>query len=621
MKRLTVVLSVVLILSLLLGGCTQPGPVVDEEAEARIAELQAELERAREEAVSEEELAALEAELEAVRAEAEAARAETEAEAPVTTYPRSETLYTSGTQWGPPSTWNPLVTWGYATGTLGLCYETLYLFDPLTGDYIPWLAESGAWTADNVYELRLREGILWQDGETFDADDVVFTFELGQMEAVYYNPLWNWLDSAEAVDAYTVRFTFDEPLYQEWGNLLYSMAMLPEHLWAERSEEEVATGVNENPVGTGPYVYGTHAQDRMVWQKNPTWWATDILGLDVAPTRIVDIVNGSNNVALGQVLQGGLDLSNNFLPGVATLIEGGYGVQTYYPEPPYMIGANTAWLVMNNNRAPMDDPAFRRAMAHAIDVDQIVRVVYGNIVEAANPTGLLPIWDQFVDEAVVEELGFSYNPDTASQILADAGYADVNGDGFLETPEGDPISLSIIVPNGWTDWMESIRVIAEGAQAIGINLQTQFPDYGGYADARNSGEYDMAISNEAQMSNTVWTYYDWVFQSPVRDTMTNGNYSRYDNPEVFDLVEALDRTPVDDIAGMQEIISEIQRIQLTDMPLIPLWYNGLWAQYSDAVWTNWPTSEAGTPDYLPATWRGYWNMGSILMLTEIELAE
>lgn len=535
-------------------------------------------------------------------------------------YERSETLYTSGTQWGPPTSWNPMVTWGYATGTLGLCYETLFLYDPLMDEYVPWLAEGGEWVSDDVYQLTLREGIAWQDGEAFNAEDVVFTFELGQMPSVYYSPLWDWLESAEQVDDYTIEFTFDQPLYQEWGNILYTMAMVPEHLWADKTEEEVTTGANENPVCTGPYTYETHSQDRMVWAKNDGWWATDLMDLDVAPTRIVDIVNSSNNVALGLVLQGQLDLSNNFLPGVATLVDGGYGIQTYYPEAPYMIGANTAWLVMNNTVAPMDDPAFRRAMAYAVNVDQIVEVVYGNIVQAANPTGLLPIWDEYVDQDVVDELGFSYDPEQAQQILADAGYVDVDGDGFVETPDGEPIELSIIVPFGWTDWMEAIRVVSSSAQAVGVNLEPEFPDYSGYVDARNSGAYDMAISNEAQMSNTVWTYYDWVFQEPVQETMTSGNYQRYDNQEVFDLVVQLDQTPVEDKDAMREIISEIQRIQLTDMPIVPLWYNGLWGQYNDSVWTNWPTAAEDTPHYLPATWRGYWNMGAILMLAELEPA-
>lgn len=611
-KKLTLLIGLVVVAAVVLVGCTSAAPeTVVETVERTVVETRVVTE------VEEVEVTRVVTEEVEVVVEA---TAEAPAEAP-TTYERSETLYTSGTQWGPPSSWNPMNTGGYAMGTFGLCYEPLFLYDPLTDEYVPWLAESGEWTSDNVYTLSVREGVNWSDGEPFDASDVVFTFELGQIDGVYYQPLWDWLDSAEQVDDYTVEFTFSEPLYQEWGNLLYSMAMLPQHVWENKTDEEVATGANENPMGTGAYLYDTHAQDRMVWVKNPDWWAIDGFGIEVAPNRIVDIVNSSNNVALGLVLQGQLDLSNNFLPGIATLVDGGYGIQTYYPEAPYMLSANTAWLLMNNDTPPMDDPAFRRAMAYAVDVSQIVEVVYGNIVQASNPTGLLPIWDRFVDQDVVDELGFSYDPDQARAILAEAGYVDTDGDGFLEMPDGSPIELSIIVPNGWTDWMESIRIISNGAQEVGINLQPEFPDYGGYADARNTGTYEMAISNEAQMSNTVWTYYDWVFQSPLQDTMTNGNYSRYDNQEVFDLVVQLDQTPVDDVEAMQEIISQIQRIQLTDMPLIPLWYNGLWSQHTSSAWTNWPTAAEDTPNHLPATWRGYWNMGSILMLAELEPAE
>ena len=52
-------------------------------------------------------------------------------------YPRHETLYTSGTQWGPPSNWNPIMNWAYVPGTIGLVYETLFLYDPLVDEYIP----------------------------------------------------------------------------------------------------------------------------------------------------------------------------------------------------------------------------------------------------------------------------------------------------------------------------------------------------------------------------------------------------------------------------------------------------------------------------------------------------
>ncbi len=598
MKRSTIILSLIIAFSMLLTACqaaaTTAAPVMEEASEAPT-----------------------------VAAPPTTTPTEAPSAAPTVEYARNETLYTSGTQWGPPSNWNPIMTWAYATGTLGLCYETLFLYDPLADEFMPWLAESGGWTSDTVYEVKLRQGITWSDGEPLTAEDVAFSFELGKFPSVPYSTLWNWLQSAEVVDDYTVRFTFSSANYQEWASLLYQTAIVPKHLWEGRTEEEVSTGANENPVGSGPYLYDTYSEDRMVWVKNDNWWATKLLGLDVKPKRIVDIVNSSNNVALGMVLQGQLDLSNNFLPGVASLRDPGrgYGVQTYYPEAPYMLSANTAWLVLNTTKPPMDDPAFRKGLASSIDVSKIVNVVYGNIVQASSPTGLLPNWDKYVDQDVVGQLGFSYDPDKAKSILAQAGYKDVDGDGFLEAPDGSQIKLSIIVPNGWTDWMESIRVIADSAQAVGINLTPDFPDYNALVDARNSGNFDMVINNDKQISNTPWTYYDYVFRLPILDTQTTTNFGRYENTEAWDLVQQLDQTPVDDVEGMKAITSQLQKIQLTDLPIIPLWYNGMWAQTSNAVWTNWPSSEEGSNHYTPSTWRGYWNMTAILMLTELEPAQ
>ena len=78
----------------------------------------------------------------------------TTATAKDTALPRNGTLYTSGTAWGPFTNFNPLRS-GYATGVLGLLYETLFRYDPLKDKFIPWLATSGRW-AGTTYVLNVR---------------------------------------------------------------------------------------------------------------------------------------------------------------------------------------------------------------------------------------------------------------------------------------------------------------------------------------------------------------------------------------------------------------------------------------------------------------------------------
>ncbi|MFD0664229.1 ABC transporter substrate-binding protein [Thermocatellispora tengchongensis] len=485
----------------------------------------------------------------------------------------------------------------------------------------PWLAESGSWTGDKEYTLKLRQGVTWSDGKPLVADDVVYTFELGKMETIPYHPLWEFLEKVEAVDPATVKFTFKEANYQQFANHLYSRAIVPKHVWDGRSEKEVLDGLNEKPVGTGPYAYHSHDQDRMVWVKRDGWWATKALNLDVKPKYIVDIVNGSNEVALGLLLQNGLDLSNNFLPGIANLVNGNFGIKTYYSKPPYMLSANTAWLVPNTTRKPMDDPEFRKALAHSIDLKTIVEKVYGNLVLPASPTGLLPQWDKFVDKSVVSSQGFTYDEAKAKKLLADAGYRDRDGDGLVENKDGSKIELELAVPNGWTDWMESIRVISASAKKAGINVEPVFPEYPKLVSDRSSGDFDLMINNERQLSNTPWLYYDYLFRLPVQKQQNTVNFGRYENERAWELTQDLDRTKVEDVEGMAKITSELQKIHLDEMPVIPLWYNGLWSQTTSTAWKNWPSAEGSAPKNPPTLWRNWIELGGIYTLTNLQPAQ
>ncbi len=167
-----------------------------------------------------------------------------------------------------------------------------------------------------------------------------------------------------------------------------------------------------------------------------------------------------------------------------------------------MLSANTAVLFLNTTMKPMDDAAFRRALAFAIDVPSIINVAYAQLVKAASPSGLLPVLDKYVDQDVMAELGYSFDTAEAKQMLADAGYVDIDGDGFVETPDGEKIELEVTCPSGWTDWMAAIDIIASSAQAAGINLTSAYPDYGAWNTALMGGTFSMTLNNWASMSNT-----------------------------------------------------------------------------------------------------------------------
>ena len=214
--------------------------------------------------------------------------------------------------------------------------------------------------------------------------------------------------------------------------------------------------------------------------------------------------------------------------------------------------------------------------------------------------------------------GFSYNPARAKAILAAAGYKDVNNDGYVENKDGSKIDLQIIVPNGWSDWMTSIQVIAQSAKAVGIKLTPGFPEYGTLVDDRGHAKYDLLLGNDRQYSNTPWTYYQYIFQLPILENQVNTNYERYSNATAWNLTRQLDKTPSTNPVAYKATMSKLQKIFLQDLPAIPLWYNGMWSMVNTQYWTGWPSATSN--QYTPSSWRNYWQMTSIDMLSHLKSA-
>jgi peptide/nickel transport system substrate-binding protein len=465
--------------------------------------------------------------------------------------------------------------------------------------------------------------VTWNDGKPFTGADVKFTFETGKLEGSQYSTMWKTGLTGITVKGNVVSFNFKgTPNYQDWDTNMYSIPIVPRHIWSSYSATEITTGNTDDVakmVGTGPFKYGAGkgTSGTLQWNRRVGWWATKALGMRMPMQYIVDIHNTSNTASLQNFLQGNIDLSNNFFPGVDKVIGG--KIQTYYTKAPYMLSANTAWLVPNTTHKPLNDKVFRRALATSINVNRIVTADYGNIVAKANPTGLLPVWNKWIDQAQAKKLGFSFSIARAKTLLAGAGYKDSNGDGFVENKDGSAINLRLIVPNGWSDWMTAIQIIADSAKDAGIKITPAYPDYNGLVDERNSGKFDLVINNDKQIGNTPYTYYDYLFHLPIADQQTFANFARFTEAGAtpWAMTLALNKVPPTNAVKAKKIHSRIQKVILEDLPAIPLWYNGMWSQYNTSVWTNFP--RAGTNrQFTPSVWNGYLNMTGIDALANLK---
>ena len=528
----------------------------------------------------------------------------------------------SGSQWAPYGDVNPAKTWDYSTGTVGLAYETTFRFNPLNGEFIPWLATGGNWRTKNVVRHEHPTRCEVQRRQDADADGC----------EVQLRP-------AEDADASAERAVGLDGAAERQGGRehrgvhvrgqarLPAVRLLPVQRrdrpaarLRQYSTTDLTTGNldADKVVGTGPYAYQSGASSTsqtFVWQRRNDWWATKALGLRPAPRYVVDIHNTSNTAAFANFQAGNIDLFNNFAPRSA--IRGKF--KTFYNKAPYHLGANTTWLFPNTTKKPLNDPQFRRALAYSINMNQILDKAYQGLVDKASPTGLLPIWSKWVDKKVVAKYGFSYSLARAKSTLAAAGYKDSDGDGYVENKDGSDISLTIRCPNGWSDWMIAIQVVAESAKAAGIKITPGYPDYGTLVDDRGHARYDLVLANDRQYSNTPWTYYQYIFQLPILDNQTTVNYERFPSTKAWNLTQLLDKTPTSNAKAYQAVMSKLQTVFLQNLPAIPLWYNGMWAMFNTTHWTNWPSATGNRAT--PTAWNNYWQMTSIDMLTNLKPAK
>ncbi len=536
-------------------------------------------------------------------------------------YPRSQTLYVGGFQWGPPSSFNPLAitpAWPI-TGNVNLIYEALFGYDLLDGSLKGILGKSYT-IGDGRMEIVLNENTRWQDGRALTADDVVYSFELHWKYATTYSSALNYFTEIRRIDDHRIEFLLNPDNYNPLivRDIIASVQILPEAVISVLEKEafekvaaeagtapsnaDVLTKIREfkndkKPVGSGPYTLETYSDNQIVLKRVDNYWGDELHGgKSAVPLFIIHQAYESND-KFNQALQDGkLDISQTFCPKIWEMFSSGVG--TWYAKEPYYIPGIIPALLMSVTKKPFSDVNFRRAVAHAIDYEKIrTEAMYG-YSPALKPGLIMPFGaeKEYFSEADAASYGSMYNPDKARRILKKAGYR-WGADSMLiiTNPRGEPVTLYATCPSGWTDWEATINIAVAGMRAVGINVEAKFVEYPVWDGSLKSGMFDFTMKTPLpeQAASLPWSRFDQVLSSknllPVGEVMYC-NEGRYRNVEADRLLSEIPRTT--DPAKVKQLYQELNRLFIAEMPIIPLMYRPwFFYQFSTKYWKNFPTEQ------------------------------
>jgi peptide/nickel transport system substrate-binding protein len=458
-------------------------------------------------------------------------------------------------------------------------FEPLFVFNTLKNAEPNFRLATGFTFSDDLKRLTvsLREGVQWSDGEPFDAADVKFTYDmLLEHRVLDLRNIWDLIDAVTVVDDHTVRFD----LKQVNTGIAYEIAqvyVVPEHIWAKVDDPVTFTNAPQ-PVGSGPLTeIRRFTAQEYIQCRNPNYWDAATLKIDCM--RFPQIAD--NNQALVAAAAGELDWFGSFLPDIdKTYVARDPDNHKYWFPPGSLVFFAMNYATANEgNRKAFNDLAFRRAVSMALDRQAMVDIAgYGYPTINEYPSGLGQAYDDWNNPEVDETYGVysRYDPAAAADLLADAGYRDSDSDGFVETPDGDKIAFDILVPNGWTDWVNTVQLAVEGLREVGIDAKVATPESPLWQERLVKGDFDMSINAHIAGPNP-FVQFNGILHSRNQGK-TRFAPMRYSNPELDRLLDSFYATP--DRDEQRAIMDDIQMIIAADLPYVAVYNNPRWYEYN-----------------------------------------
>ncbi|NIA68360.1 ABC transporter substrate-binding protein [Pelagibius litoralis] len=352
--------------------------------------------------------------------------------------------------------------------------EVVYanIFEGLTridssGAVKPALAESWTVSGDGLtYTFKLQSGVTFHDGSGFDSADVKFSFDRAMAEDSVnaQKGLFDSIAAVEVPDAGTVVVTLKQPA----GNLLFNLG------WGDAVivAPETAAENKNNPVGTGPFVFGRWVKgDRVEMVRNENYWG-EPAKLAKATIKIIP----DPAAATAAMLAGDIDAYANF-PAPEAMAQ-------FEADPRFkvVIGSTEGEtiLAINNTRGPLSDIRVRRALAHAVDRQAVID---GAMFGYGTPIGthFAPHHPAYVDLTG----SYPYDPEKAKALLAEAGH-------------GDGLTLSLKLPPP-SYARRGGEIIAAQLAQVGVEAKISQVEWPGWLEQVFKGtDYDLTIVSHTE---------------------------------------------------------------------------------------------------------------------------
>jgi peptide/nickel transport system substrate-binding protein len=446
-------------------------------------------------------------------------------------------------------------------------FDRLIHRDPDTNEFKPMLATAWRWVDDRTLEFKLRQGVTFHDGETFDADDVVYTFKRALDPASQIKAVNNtrWIEDVEKVDNSTVRIRAKYPFPSA---LHYLAGPLP--IYGKDYYEKVGPeGMRRKPIGSGPYrVEKVEPGTAIHFVRNDNYWA----GAPRGPAAIKNIILRTipdQNTQIAELMTGGVDWIWKVTKDQAASLEQARNLSVVRAET-MRVGYLTMDAAGLSGANPMQQKAVRQAIAHGVNREALRR---GLMSDGGTVLNAICFPRQFGCSQDVRT--YEYDPAKAKALLAEAG-----------VPNGFRVRL-----NAFQD-----RDLAEGIigdlRKIGINADLNFGQYTAIRDLIRSGKSTISFMTHGSFSiNDVSALIPDLFAFTPDDI--------HRDPQVRDWLKVADGS-LDENVRKENYLKALRRIA-DEAYVVPLWTYPIAYAFSNAL--DFKPSTDEIPRFDAARWK------------------